>query len=128
MLAKEMVFHAVLGKSLNSTGCDKTEKDFLSALCFHLGIKTVDEDTIDSMKEAVLNFILNQVEDWVKIENKDNLEGNLLSNLKKLGDALEHLKYRQGTRQIYWEQVLKNHRKLIKAYFHILTISRTDFG
>jgi hypothetical protein len=59
----------------------------------------------------------------MEIQDKEELKRILLSNFKELSDAREFLKCRKGTRQIHWEEVLKNHRKLIKTYWHILKLT-----
>jgi hypothetical protein len=107
---------------------DNREIDFLVSLCHWLKISTpepvdITTEAIDKMKEAVNLYIVNQVGNWMEIQDKKELECILLSNFKKLSGAREFLKYRKGTRQIYWEEVLRNHRKLIKTYWHILKLT-----
>ena len=108
---------------------DNREIDFLVLLCQQLKISVpetadITTEAVNRMKEAINFYIVNQVDDWMEIQDKEDLERFLLSNFKKLSDAREFLKFRRGTRQIFWEEVLKNHRKLIKTYWHILRLAK----
>lgn len=127
MPATERVFQTVSSHFLDSTGWDRKEKDFLSTLCFYLGIKIANRDDFDSMKHAINNYILDQVDDWMKEKDPAIIDGILDGNLKRLREAQAFLRDREGTPQIHWKQVLENHVKLIAAYSHILAITLPTF-
>lgn len=120
----EPIFYTVPSLFLEATEHDKTEKHFLTSLCFYLGVKNLDRDDIDSMKEAINNYIVNQVEDWMKEKSPVTIECILNTNFKRLCAAQSFLNERDGTPQIYWKQVLENHVKLIACYSHILNVRR----
>lgn len=103
---------------------EQEEQDFLKSLCFYLGINQIDKSETDKMKEAINNYIVNQVEDWMKEKDPVTLECIINNSFKRLCSAQSFLNGRDGRLQIHWLQVLDNHVKLIAAYSHILSLSR----
>lgn len=100
------------------------EKDFMVSLCDRLGLNEFDKNNIDSMKDAVLGFLTNQVEDWMKITDNQQLDEIIDTNFKLLCEAQSFLTTREGTRQTQWEEVLLNHVKLISTFNHILMLNK----
>lgn len=122
MATQEPIFYTVPSLFLEATEHHRKEQDFMAALCFYLGINDADREDIDTMKEAVNNYIINQVESWMKEKNRVTIECILNNNFKRLCEAQGFLNQREGIPQIYWIQVLENHVKLIATYSHILNL------
>jgi hypothetical protein len=105
-MANEPIYYTIPSRFLFATDFDEKEKHFMVSLCAYLGLHKVDRDDVDNMKEAVLNFVANQVEDWTKITDYEQLDNIIKANFKLLCEAQSFLKNREGSPQIYWEDVL----------------------
>lgn len=97
------------------------ETELLTSLCDRLFLDWNSAD-IDGMKSAINNYILNQVDVWFTLGNKE-LKDSCQTSFKRLCEAQAYLRERPGTYQVYWAAVLENHIKLIASYSDIIDLA-----
>lgn len=124
MPTTEPIFYTIPSRFLDATEFDEKEKHFMVSLCAYLELHKVDQNDVDNMKEAVLNFVSNQVEDWMKITDYEKLDKVIDATFKRLCEGQAFLRNREGLPQIYWEEVLLNHVKLIATFNHVLMLKK----
>lgn len=141
MFIPEPIYQTIPSTFLEAANFAQSENErlFMYHLVHCLGIyDKVDRQNTDNMKEAVNNYILDQVDDWMKQKDPAIIDGILDGNLKRLREAQSFITERVGGRQLFqkeivgvrqsnWEKVLENHVKLIAAYSHILAITLPTF-